>query len=368
MGLFDNSSLGFSSANPFLNNQPVTNIKVDSNGNGMSVAGGTDYPTSAGSSNGSSGSTKLQAPAKTSGSSSNSSSSSKTLQAQQDKLRKSLGNSFGSTIDAYKNMIGWLPDQQNDVQSQVNNLADTQKQSISDALTSALQKFGGYRDEVATNQKQTLQDLSDNTRNLFQAGNNYLGARGAGDSSATGMYSAAMTQQANKQRADVQNQTNTMYNDLNTKEADTQSAAQQQLDAVETWKATRTSEIVQQYQDLKRQLETAKAQANDSQKQALANLDASLFQSAVNNLNTLQQSASQYKQQVAATLQTQNQQLSGALDNVNKSAQYDVQKQTTVPLSGIEQATPQSDGSVVGYYNGRKVQVDKNGNVLAYLD
>lgn len=290
------------------------------------------------------------------------------LAKQQEKLRKSLKNSFSSTIGAYKDMIGWLPEEQSNLETQVNTLAEKQKTSINDALNAALEKYGGYRTEVGANQKETLQDLEDNTRNLFAAGNNYLGARGAGNSSATGMYSAALTQQANKQRADIQNQTNKQYNDINMQEADTRAQVQQQIDAVETWKSTRVSEIVQQYQDLKRQLTAAKAQADDRQKQALAQLDASLFESAVNKLNSIQSIASQYKTNVASTMQTQNSQLSGVLEGVNKSAKYDVQDITRVPLDGIEQGQTMVDGTIVGYYNGRKVQLDQEGNILAYLD
>ena len=303
-----------------------------------------------------------------SGGNAGASNSSKSLSDQQDALRKKLGGSFGSTIDAYGKMIGWLPDEQSNLTMQVEGLANNQKQSVNDALASALEKFTGYRGEVASNQKQTLQDLADNTRNLFAAGNNYLEARGAGQSSATGMYSAALTQQANKQRADVQNQTNSMYNDINMQESDTKANAQQQLDAIETWKSTRVSEIVQQYQDLKRQLTLAKAQANDAKKQALAKLDASLFESAVNKLNSLQGMADTYKSEVSNLMQQQNGQMQGVLQGIGKGAQYDVQDIQTVPLDGIEQGQSMADDTIVGFYNGRKVQIDQQGNVLAYLD
>lgn len=310
----------------------------------------------------------------TSGSGNKSSSESKkkdtsdSLAKQQEKLRNSLSKSFNPTIDAYKQMIGWLPEEQGNLEEQVNTLANTQKTSINDALNAALEKYTGYRGEVETNQKKTLQDLSDNTRNLFQAGNNYLGARGAGNSSATGMYGAALTQQANKQRSDIKGQSNSMYNDINMQEADTRSQSQQQLDAVETWKATRVTEIVQQYQDLKRQLTLAKAQADSAKKAALAQLDASLFESAVNKLNSIQSIASQYKSNVASAMEQQNAGMQEKLTGIKNSAQYDVQDLQRIPLEGIEQGQSMTDGTIVGYYQGRKVQTDQEGNILAFLD
>lgn len=305
---------------------------------------------------------------KSSGGNAGTKSSGTSISDQQAALRKKLGSSFGSTINAYKDMIGWLPNEQSALQEQVGNLAETQKRSVNDALGAALEKYKGYRGEVETNQKRTLQDLANNTINLFSAGNNYLGARGAGNSSATGMYSAALTQQANRQRSDIQGQSNDMYNDINMQEADTQAQTQQQLDAIETWKATRVSEIVQQYQDLRRQLTLAKAQADDSKKAALAKLDASLFQSAISNLNNIQSMAASYKDEVSQALGQQNQQLSGVLQGIGNSAKYDVQDIQRVPLDGIEQGQSMADGTIIGYYQGRRVQVDQDGNLLAYLD
>lgn len=59
---------------------------------------------------------------------------------------------------------------------------------------------------LETTQKTSLKDLSSNVRNLFEAGNNYLGSRGAGDSSAANQYSYAVTKMASKQRGDIMSQ------------------------------------------------------------------------------------------------------------------------------------------------------------------
>lgn len=257
--------------------------------------------------------------------------------------RKSMSGTFNSTIDAYKNMIGWLPEEQSSLQGQVENLAGTQKTSIQDALNAALGRYEGYRGEVLTDQKNTLQDLANNTRNMFAAGNNYLGARGAGNSSATGMYSAALTQQSNKQRGEVQRQVGEQNQAINTSEEDTRGQAQQQLDAVETWKSTRVTEIVQQYQDLKRQLTIAKAQASDAKKAALAELDRSLFESAINNLNNIQQMAASYKSEVASNIGEQNAQNSSILGAVSTPSQnYKVGDIVAENIEGLPNI--QSDG------------------------
>lgn len=282
--------------------------------------------------------------------------------AAAEKARKSLSNSFSNTIDAYKNQINDLPGQQQESLNQIGALAGTQTQSIQDALDAALGKFTGYRNDVATNQKATLQDLADNTRNLFQAGNNYLGARGAGDSSATGMYSAALTQEANKQRTGIQNQTTKQYNDLNVAQSDVQAQAQQSLDQVQTWKATQTTTLINQYNDLKRQLQSAYANAKDSEKQAIANLDTQLYNNAVTQLSNIQNVAAQYASQFGGALDTQSGQdnTSGIGQGATDAAGNVVQQNfsTTgmqIDPSQISGGSQNQDGSYTGYYNGQKV-------------
>lgn len=220
------------------------------------------------------------------------------------KLKKSIGSQFDDIIGTYKGQINELPGQQQSLLASVGQMAQTQKSTITDALNNVLAKLGNQRNEVQTQQKQTLQDLADNTRNLFQAGNVYLGTRGAGDSSATGMYSAALTQNANKERAGVQRDVNSMYNDIGLKEADTKTTFQAQLNEVDTWQQSQEQNIVMQFTDLKRQLESALANAKGQEKANLANLQKDLYTQAKNQLYNIQMAASQAKNSLQSGVQT----------------------------------------------------------------
>ena len=276
------------------------------------------------------------------GSSSGSSKTSNSLSAQQ----KSLSKGFSSTIGAYGKMIKALPGQQQEDSQQISNLAGSQKNSINDALTSALQLLTNNRSQVASNQSQTLQDLASNTRNAFQAGNVYLGAQGAGDSSATGMYSAALTQAANKQRADIQNQYNSQYNDINNTQVQTQAAAQQQLDQVDTWQNTQMTQLKTQFQDLQRQLESAKANASDQEKQAINQLQTNLLTTAQNQVSNLQTVAAQYKAALGTAIGTQQSALNTAgIGNTAAQSNSAVQFITAQQIASTPTMAQQSDGS-----------------------
>ena len=88
---------------------------------------------------------------------------------------------------------------QNTYDTGVNTLG-TQKESSTRQL----------QDQQASN----LKDLADNVRNLFTAGNIYLGARGAGDSSAANQYSYAIAKMGSKARGDIQSQVSSRLNQI----------------------------------------------------------------------------------------------------------------------------------------------------------
>jgi hypothetical protein len=103
----------------------------------------------------------------------------------------SLRNDIGSAWDSYLNSLNGTSSYLNDQQNAQRGIADTQYQAGQD---------------TANNQKaQSLKDIANTTRNAFQAGNNYLGSMGAGDSSAANQYTFAINQQAGKQTGDLNN-------------------------------------------------------------------------------------------------------------------------------------------------------------------
>lgn len=67
------------------------------------------------------------------------------------------------------------------------------------------QKEQGIQD-VNTQQARSLKDLAGNVRNLFNAGNTFLGSRGASDSSGANQYSYAITQMGTKERGNIMKQ------------------------------------------------------------------------------------------------------------------------------------------------------------------
>lgn len=75
--------------------------------------------------------------------------------------------------------------------------------------------------QVNTQKAKSLRDITSNMRNAFQAGNAYLGTRGAGDSSAANQYQYALSKDAAKQTGQLNEFVNGQLNNL-TSQRDTQ--------------------------------------------------------------------------------------------------------------------------------------------------
>jgi hypothetical protein len=163
-------------------------------------------------------------------------------------------------------LAGNLPQWQQQLESNIGNIASAQQQEVEAAKQGQLSKFPIYEEQVRQNQATTLRQLAEDINKALQAGQLYLSGRGAGSSSAADMYSFALAQEANKRRAGVLSQTNQLMNDLNLKRSEIENQAQQQLNAINTWKAEQMANIAKDFQARKEQL--AYTRANMSQQEA----------------------------------------------------------------------------------------------------
>ena len=159
------------------------------------------------------------------------------------------------------------------------------------------------RRKAQENQVSTLNDLTENLRNMFNSGQTYLGARGAGDSSAANQYSYALTQLGNKNRGNVMNQTASILNDINDRANQLQMQVTQGIKQLDTEKGTQLQGIAQWFAQAQAQIRATKGQnivalgqqaldnAMNAINQVNANAQAqknSLLQWAENNATTIQ--------------------------------------------------------------------------------
>jgi len=137
----------------------------------------------------------------------------------QDQLR----NEISSAWDAFTGSLGrigseFLPQQR------------TAQEGIAQEQLAAGQKT------IGTQKAASLRDIGSNIRNSFQAGNIYLGNRGAGDSSAANQYSFAIQQEAAKQGSLLNEFVDTQLNTL-------QSQFSTQMGQIANWFSEKQMEV-----------------------------------------------------------------------------------------------------------------------------
>jgi hypothetical protein len=133
----------------------------------------------------------------------------------EDQMRAQIEQGYGDYFSSLDQMLtSGLPAQKT---AQEDILKSQLAQGMSDLSTQKEQssaELATQKVKTEENTQRTLKDLAGNIRNMMTAGNVYLGARGAGDSSAANMYSYALTKLGNKQRGDVLSQRNSILNDI----------------------------------------------------------------------------------------------------------------------------------------------------------
>lgn len=135
-----------------------------------------------------------------------------------------LRNSISSGWDNYLSSLNGLNTGLQDQRTAQENILSSQLQS--------------GKTELEGQKARSLRDVATNISGAFQAGNNFLGLRGAGDSSAANQYQFALTKEAAKQSNAVNEFTNSELNKL-------QASYDQGIQGVASWFANAQNELKQ---------------------------------------------------------------------------------------------------------------------------
>lgn len=177
--------------------------------------------------------------------------------------------------------LGAIPGIQSNLESQVNNSYGTSKSGIQSGLDTSLSGLDLSRQNIATNQANSLRDLAGNMKNQLMAGNIYLGARGAADSSGADQYSLALAREGSKIRSGVNQQATGLQAQVDQQSNQLRQVAQDQFNQLDTWKNNQLLQISSYIQSLK------------------GNIDQYRANYIQNQLSQLDQQVSGYKQAVA---------------------------------------------------------------------
>lgn len=135
--------------------------------------------------------------------------------------------------------------------------------------------------QVAKQQSSSLKDLSSNVQNLFNAGNTYLGARGAADSSAANQYSYAISKMGSKARGDIQAQAGERLAQIG-------DIYNSELNRLESEKTQQMASISQWFSEAQQAMKTQLAQAGLNRSQDLQAASQTLYNQALSMMQNYQ--------------------------------------------------------------------------------
>lgn len=198
------------------------------------------------------------------------------------------------------------------------------------------------------NQVKTLKDISANIRNLMTAGNTYLGAQGAGDSSAVNQYAYGLTKLGSQQRGDVQSQTAGILSDIADRGSKLNNVFMQEKNRLASERDTAIQGIASWFADAQNQLSQAKANGQLSKSQDLQSLTTNLYNQAVNALTQIQQQTAQRQATLESWAANNATNLAQLKQNMAGIGAYIAPQQQAGQIQGSMAFAPQGTRSIYG--------------------
>lgn len=198
-------------------------------------------------------------------------------------------NSYFAQLDQSFNE--YLPQQRSSQENIVNSQFNQGVYDLDTQKSVAYNTLDSQKTKAEQNQAKTLRDLSENIRNSFTAGNTYLGAMGAGDSSASNQYAYALTKMGSKQRGDIAQNTANIYNDIDQRRFSVDSFYNSEKNRLVSEKDQKINEIAIWFADAQNQILQSKASGELNKSQDLASLSQNYLNYAINALNTINTSS-----------------------------------------------------------------------------
>lgn len=221
--------------------------------------------------------------------------SSNPLSDYQNQQLSSINQGYDQYFAQLDSMINSdLPSQRSSQEGIVNN---SYQQGVNDLNTQQAQSLSDLnltKTQAEQTQNKSLRNLAEDVRNSMQAGNVYLGAKGAGDSSASHMYAYAIGKYANKNKSDLMANYASIKNEISSREFKIKSTVNNEMNRLRTEKENNILSVANWYSSAVMGIRQAQAQGQLSRQGDIR----AVSQQALNYaLSQMQQAQSQYTQQ-----------------------------------------------------------------------
>jgi hypothetical protein len=249
-----------------------------------------------------------------------------------EQLIKQTKKSYDPFFSELKRQEAQIPTIESELLGNVNTGFQNQSDVINRGREAGIQQADASAGEVRKNQATSLRDLALNLGNAVSAFGQKLGGMGAGDSSAANMANVAYSKIANRNTADIMNQTRKQLAEIETIKQKIVIDAQDKLSALETWKANQTTAVSQYVRSLRDYISKAKSQG----KQALAENEVSAiregFSRAMERMQQINDLATQSRAAILQNAQTALSEAQSFSQQLNQMGDVQVDPVTGLPI------------------------------------
>jgi hypothetical protein len=278
--------------------------------------------------------------------------------------REAAEGIFGPLRQLAQTQMDRLPTDRAGLEAMLRAGAEGARGIVGSQLEGMLDTIGGQREELGTRTARSLRDLAESGRTTAQSLARQLGARGAGDTSATDYAAAAIGRQGMRQRGLIGESQEMGTRELDRATRESERIADQEYMRIDQDKNSKLLELANNFQNLNRQLETQMATATSDERRYIADQQMQLRDQLSQSLQALEAEVRDRKSSLDDWLFQQNYSLQQRLATARPRAtaqvdpiMQDLKRQSQI--SGLIQGLPpaarsaaeQRMGAPIGYYD-----------------
>ena len=195
---------------------------------------------------------------------------------------------YDTKIAGLQSVYDTLQPQEDNARLNVNNQWQNQANTLQSQKAIGDRNLNMAADQVEAGKVKSLADLGRQIQSMGMSYNNQLGNYGAGDSSAAQLIQRALSGMASKNRANVMGSASQQQTQIGLQRGDLETEFGNNMKSLEDWKNSSLNDIATKFMQQRQQIQQQMAGANADRAQALAQIDNSYVNMAMQALGNLE--------------------------------------------------------------------------------
>ena len=252
-------------------------------------------------------------------------------------LRDTLDENFGFSRKDEENMY-----------SKISGISNSLKNALASYKQAEMDSLEKDRQTVMADQKSGLKGVARTIESGMKAGNDYLGMKGAANSSASQMYARGLMGEGAKANRSILDDARTQYAEIKTKQNQAEEYAKVQEGQIDRQAEARKDAVKSDYENKRRALAKLASNADDYERADIENQNDQNLREAYAKLNAIDQAAIGWKTELASWKEDMYSRLDGLKNELISLTNFDPE-QIQMPKidSGLEDMSMDTDAEIL---------------------